>query len=81
MKTKPMMNRILIDQVAQIIYHNEGGMDDSEWHEATGKYRKIWKTQEPWDTNPNELCEHERDEYRMQALEVLRFLMEQNMLV
>ena len=57
----------LIDKVAQAIYHNEGGFTDEDFVASFGKLRKLWKTDAPWDTNPNELCEHERDDYRIMA--------------
>jgi hypothetical protein len=80
----------IIEQVAQAIYHNDGGMTDEEYEISCGKSRLLWWTSAPWDTDPNELCEHERDEYRIMAeaaikafldspeyeLEIIRHIME-----
>ena len=62
-----MMNKELIEKVAQAIYHVSGGLDDEGYVKACGVARKVWKTDAPWDSNPDELCEHERDEYRVMA--------------
>ena len=66
----------LIEKVAKAIYNYEGGLDPDEWEVATGCERKDWKTDAPWDTNPDELCEWQRDEYRTQARAVLKVLNE-----
>ena len=60
-----------VDLVAKTIFLHEGGLDPKQWETFTGKAKKAWKTEAPWDTDPNELCEHERDEYRTQALMVI----------
>lgn len=57
----------LVERVAEAIYRHSGGITDEEHLAIFGVPRKAWKTDAPWDTNPNELAEHERDEYRMQA--------------
>lgn len=56
----------LVEQVAQAIY--ERGTETPEEYKAiTGNDKRLWKTDAPWDTNPNELAEHERDDYRSMA--------------
>jgi hypothetical protein len=58
----------LVELVAEAIYRNSGGLTDSEYLDAMGEARREWKTDKPWDSDPeNELCEHERDEYRLMA--------------
>lgn len=57
----------LRERIAEALYHNDGGMSDEEYIKVTGKARRLWKTDAPWDTDPNELCEWERDEYRQMA--------------
>jgi hypothetical protein len=62
-----------IEFVAEAIYR---GLYPKENEHAIGRTRD-WKTDAPWDTNPEELCEHERDEYRVaarKAIFVLRAL-------
>lgn len=71
------MNDQLIDRVAETIYRHDNGMTDEEHESFQGKPRRAWKTDAPWDSNPNELTEWERDEYRMQAEAVLRLLAEE----
>jgi hypothetical protein len=57
-------NKGLIEVVAKAIYEEE----TCEWEEAYGKVPRIWRIPNtPWDSNENELCEHERDDYRMMA--------------
>jgi hypothetical protein len=69
------MSDELIEQVAQIIYKTQGGASNEEEFEMmTGYKLRLWKTDAPWDTNPNELCEWERDDFRWQAEAVLKFL-------
>jgi hypothetical protein len=57
----------IIEAVAEAIYRHSGGLTDDECQVALGHPRKLWKTDAPWDSNPEELCEWERDEYRMMA--------------
>lgn len=62
----------LLEKVAETIFRNEGGMTPQEHADAMGKAQKAWKTDAPWDSQPEEeLCEWERDEYRHQAHAVL----------
>lgn len=69
------MEKSLVEAVAQAIYHHEGGMTDEDYLAATGKARLLWETDAPWDSNPEELCEHERDEYRIMAEAAIRAMM------
>lgn len=64
----------LVEQVAEVIYRHKGGIAPDEYEAVAGKKQKEWKTDAAWDTNPDELCEWERDEYRVQARAVLRVL-------
>ena len=57
----------LIEKVAEAIYYTEGGVTEEEFKIIFEQSRKLWKTDAPWDSNPNELHEHQRDEYRLQA--------------
>lgn len=59
----------MVERGAEAIHRHEGGLgDDEDWKATYGdKPRRLWKTDAPWDTNPNELCEWERDDYRAQA--------------
>ncbi len=64
----------LVEEIAETIYRHKGGVVPDEYETVTGSKQKAWKTDAPWDTNPDELCEWERDEYRLQARAVLRVL-------
>ena len=66
-----------IERVAEAIYRTGGGMDDAEYLIVMGATRRVWKTDKPWDSDPeNELCEWERDEYRFQARAAIEALRE-----
>ena len=69
------MNKELVERVAEAIYHVDGGMSDEDYLAETGEKRKLWKTDAPWDSNPEELAEHERDEYRMMAMAAIRAIL------
>jgi hypothetical protein len=69
-----MTQEELVEKIAETIFLYDGGVDPERYEELIGKAKKAWKTDAPWDTNPNELCEWERDEYRTQAREVLKVL-------
>jgi len=64
----------LIDMVAQAIYHYSGGLTDEDYIEVFGNPRPLWETAAPWDSNPNEIAEHERDDYRVEARAALKAL-------
>jgi hypothetical protein len=57
----------VIDSVAEAIYHSHFGLGCVGYLLAHGDACKAWITSDAWDTNPEELCEHERDEYRDMA--------------
>jgi hypothetical protein len=73
----------LIDEVAKIIYHNDGGMTDRDYENLFDKPRRLFH-QPPEVYVPPEfqywLEEHERDEYRWQAKNVLGFLRDKKLL-
>jgi hypothetical protein len=70
-----MMDEKLVEKVAKAIYLWESGMSPKEMEAATGKKKRKWKTDAPWDSQPEvELCEWERDEYRTQAREVIQLV-------
>jgi hypothetical protein len=69
------MNAELREKIAEAIYHVDGGMTDEDYFYATGEKRRLWKTDAPWDTNPDELAEHERDGFRMMAEAAFRAVM------
>lgn len=65
----------LTEKVAEAIFHHDGGMTDEDYLLVHGKSRRLWKTEEAWDTQPEvELCEHERDEYRLMARAAMKVL-------
>lgn len=66
--------------MAETIYKHEAGMTDEQYLDYQGFPRRAWRTGALWDTNPNELCEWERDEYRVQAEAIVRVLKELNLL-
>lgn len=73
------LDEALVEHVARIIYRTQGGSATPEEFEmANGHKLREWKVEgRRWDSDPeNELCEWERDDYRFQAEEVLRFLEE-----
>lgn len=68
-------NEAVIEKVAEAIYQATWNniTDDPAYYEALMGHRsKLWKTGAPWDTNPDELTEHERDDYRCQAKAALK---------
>lgn len=69
-KFLPRFDNALIEEIAIQIYMYQGNSPhlDEDIH---GKKRRVWMTDAPWDTNPDELCEWERDEYRTQARAVV----------
>jgi hypothetical protein len=57
-----------VEKMAEAIFLHEGGVGPEQFLEVMGSAQKKWKIDAPWDTHPDhELCEHERDEYRLQA--------------
>ena len=71
------MAKDLVERVAEVIFLHDGGMTPDEYETAMGSKRKAWQTTAPWDSQPEvELCEWERDEYRVQARAVLALLLE-----
>lgn len=65
----------LVDMVAETLYRNEGGLDDETYEGFFKQKRKEWRIPgEPWDTNPEELDQHVREEYLWQAQTVLECL-------
>jgi hypothetical protein len=74
-KTKIKGEENLIEQIAEIIYLHNGGIYPDEYLEIYGCAQRLWKTDKPWDSQPLiELCEHERDDYRVQAQAVVKFI-------
>jgi len=63
----------MVERAAEAIHRHEGGLgDDADWKAMHGDTpRKLWKTDAPWDSNPAELTEWQRDDYRAQALAAL----------
>ncbi len=53
-----------VERVAQAIFEH---LPLEEYEVMTGGRRKLWKTDAPWDSNPNELTEHAREDYRSMA--------------
>lgn len=64
-------NEDLIEQIAEVIYRHAGGICPEEFENVFGKPQRHWKTDAPRDTRDDELQEHERDEYRLQARKVV----------
>ena len=64
----------LIEKVAEAIYHTEGGVTEEEFKIILGHGRRSWKTNASWDKNNDELREHERCEYRLQAKTVVELI-------
>lgn len=63
----------VVEKVAEAIYRTSGGMTDQDFYRASGRARRVWKTAQPWDSQPDvELCEWEREEYRLQARAAIR---------
>jgi hypothetical protein len=67
------LSQDLVEKVAETIYRYRA-CHPEEYEQVMGQPMKLWKTDAPWDTNPNELAEHERDDYRRQARAVLNLL-------
>ena len=68
------MDQALIEEIAEIIYRHQGGVTPDEFEAVIGKPQRHWKTDAPWDTRDDELQEHEREEYRLQAQAVIDHL-------
>lgn len=68
------MQAVLRDLIAETIYRHQGGVYPDEFETICGKKQRHWETDAPWDSRDDELCEHERDEYRVQADAVLALL-------
>jgi len=68
------MSDKLIELVAKAIYERGTGTPE-EFKAITGYEKRLWKTDAPWDTNPAELAEHERDDYRRMARAALSALL------
>jgi hypothetical protein len=62
----PNLSQEWVEAVAEAIYRN-AACDPEEFERLMGEPMKEWKTNAPWDTNPNELTEHARDDYRRMA--------------
>lgn len=70
----------IIEDIAKTIFLHEGGLAPGEYEAVTGKRQKLWKTDAQWDSQPDiELCEWERDEYRVMASAVVDLLVERGM--
>jgi len=67
----------LVELVAKAIYER-GTETPEEYKVITGYDKRLWKTDAPWDTNPDELAEHERDGYRRMARAALDALSERD---
>lgn len=65
----------LVERVAEEIYRYQV-CEPEEYEEFTGKPMRVWRTDAPWDTNPNELREHERDDYRRMAMAAMKTMRE-----
>ena len=62
----PKMNyKQIVEKVAITIYQFDGGMDGDTYAKVTGETRPAWVKQ--YDFQKEELAEHERDDYRVQA--------------
>ena len=61
-----------IEKAAEAIYRHNGGVCPGEFEAVMGSPQREWRIDAPWDTHPeSELCEHERDEYRVMACAAL----------
>jgi hypothetical protein len=70
----------LIEEIAQVIYENSSGLTAEEYEQVFGVKPKFWKTDAPWDSRDDELAEHERDDYRWMARQVLEYLQVKDLL-
>ena len=70
MKLDVLIDTDLVEHVAEAIFRNSV-CDDEQYENIVGEPMKLWKTDAPWDTNPLELAEHERDDYRRMARSAL----------
>lgn len=52
------------EEIAKILYYNDGGMTNECYIKVTGKARLIW----------HDLEQHEQDEYLWMASKVLEFI-------
>lgn len=55
---KPIFEPGDFEALAEVLYKT--------WCENRGNKLRLWKTDRPWDSQPEvELCEHERDDFRL----------------
>ena len=74
-KLAEMVEAVLVEVVAEAIFKADGGVEsDEEYEKIYGYKRKLWKTDAPWNTNPDELHEHQRDDYRVMAKAAVRVI-------
>jgi hypothetical protein len=74
---------ILIDTVAEVLYHNEAGLTDERYEKLMGKKRKQFYQPLMVSVPPEHqywLQDHERYGYRWQAQAVLQLLVNKNLL-
>ena len=65
-------HKALVERLAQKLY--EARIDPETYEAMTGKERPAWRHPGglPWDKYPElEIAEHERDDYRWQAIKLL----------
>jgi len=65
----------LIERIAITIYQHEGGLSPEDYFNTVGTDRKNWINKMEFQKDKLELVEHERDEYRHQANEVIDVLL------
>jgi hypothetical protein len=69
----------LVEKIAMKIYEYDGGISPEEYEEIHGIKKKLWRI--PWDESDLELAEWQRDDYRLQAKEVIKLLVSLEKLV
>jgi hypothetical protein len=69
-----MKRNTLLEEIAKIIYDYEGGWYPEEYEACVGSPKPLWGKWENEAYVPNQLTEHERDDYRLQASKVIEFL-------
>lgn len=71
------MHKDLVEKVAKVLHDADyEGLSDDEYEQTYGVQKKKWRVNEdaPFDIDPSELAEHQREGYRYAATMVLEFL-------
>jgi len=70
----------LVEEIAIKIYYSDGGCSPEDYEASFGKTKDHWKQFYDFQKEEDCLAEHERDDFRYQAKEVVDYLLRNNLL-